>query len=136
MRILRAAILYFLAVFAAGCVLGPIRVLVLAPRIGAFRAVLCEAPFLIAAMVLAARWVGRCIPLATVSQRAAMGAAALALTLSAEIAGAIWLRDLTVTGAFAELGAPEGVLSLGLFALFAVLPALNAPPRPTASARG
>jgi hypothetical protein len=65
----------------------------------------------------------------------AMGAAALVLTLSAEVAGAVWLRGLTVSGAFAEMRVPEGLLSLGLFAVFAVLPAISGDPKPAAGAR-
>lgn len=53
MKIVFTASLYFLAVFAVGFVLGPIRVLLLEPRFGPVIAVLCEAPFLIAAFVVA-----------------------------------------------------------------------------------
>jgi hypothetical protein len=50
MKIVLTASLYFLAVFAVGFILGPIRVLFLEPRFGPVVAVLCEAPFLVAGM--------------------------------------------------------------------------------------
>jgi hypothetical protein len=56
-----AAVLYFLAAFGAGFLLGPIRVLVLEPRLGAFAAVLIEAPLLLAANVVAAPVVPRLV---------------------------------------------------------------------------
>ena len=58
-RILKAALLYFAFVFGAGFVLGPIRILWVAPRFGARMAELMEAPIMIAVLFLAARWVVR-----------------------------------------------------------------------------
>jgi hypothetical protein len=55
-KIVSAAILYFLIVFGVGFLLGPIRVFWLAPRFGETIAVLCEAPFILMAVILAARW--------------------------------------------------------------------------------
>jgi hypothetical protein len=57
MPVVNAALLYFGIVFGVGFLLGPIRVRWLEPRIGAALANLCEAPFLIIAMVLVARWI-------------------------------------------------------------------------------
>ena len=42
--------------FGAGFLLGPIRVLLLEPHIGALWAVAIEVPLLLVVMVLAARW--------------------------------------------------------------------------------
>ena len=44
MQIVKAAVLYFALVFGAGFVLGPIRILWVAPRLGARVAELLEAP--------------------------------------------------------------------------------------------
>jgi hypothetical protein len=63
MRIAAAAALYFAIVFGVGFLLGPIRVLWLEPRAGPIVAVACEAPLLLAAMALAARWVPRVVRL-------------------------------------------------------------------------
>ena len=61
MRLLKAAAFYFALVFGAGFVLGMVRVLGVAPRLGTRAAELIEAPLMLAATVLAARWtVRRC----------------------------------------------------------------------------
>lgn len=48
MAVLKAGLAYFAIVFAAGGVLGTLRVLVLAPRLGEFGAVLAEMPVMLA----------------------------------------------------------------------------------------
>jgi hypothetical protein len=57
MRLATAAVRYFAVVFVAGFLLGSIRMFWLDPRMEKALAVLCETPFLLLAMVLAARWV-------------------------------------------------------------------------------
>ena len=52
-------VLYFAVVFGTGFVLGPIRMLWLVPRVGARTAELLEAPVMLVAIVLLARWVVR-----------------------------------------------------------------------------
>jgi hypothetical protein len=59
MRTLKAAALYFTLVFGTGFVLGPVRVLWAVPRFGIRAAELMEAPLMLMAMVLAARWTVR-----------------------------------------------------------------------------
>jgi len=54
MRIIAGAVLYFLIVFGVGFVLGPVRVYWLERQLGETMATLCEAPFLLIAIVLAA----------------------------------------------------------------------------------
>ena len=122
MRILLAAVVYFLAVMAAGFVCGVVRVLVVAPAIGPFAAVACEAPIMIVAMVVAARFVSRRFGLDTCSDGVIAGLVALLFTMVAELGGAMWLRNLSVSDYLASLTTPEGLLSLGMFALFAGMP--------------
>jgi hypothetical protein len=55
MRIIAAAAFYFLIVFGVGFVFGPVRIFWLEPQLGETLAVICEAPFLLFAIVLAAR---------------------------------------------------------------------------------
>ena len=55
MRVVAAAALYFLIVFGAGFLLGPVRVFLLEPRFGEAVATLFEAPFILVVIVVAAR---------------------------------------------------------------------------------
>jgi hypothetical protein len=57
MRIIIAGVVYGLICLAAGALLGPLRVLLLEPRLGLFIARLLEAPALLIAMFFAARFV-------------------------------------------------------------------------------
>ena len=120
--------MYFLAVFATGFGLGVIRVLLIVPRIGTFAAVLCEAPFMIAAMAFAARWVGHTFHLERRSHRVVTGLVALLFLLAAELSGAVWLRGLSIGSYVASMVTPEGLLTLSLFALFAAVPGLQRSP--------
>jgi len=92
MRALAAATppgaVYFAACFAAGAVLGPIRVLLLEPAVGMTAAVLLEAPLILAVAALASRAVLRRWPLAS---PLAVGAVGLVLLLAAEAALATML---------------------------------------------
>jgi hypothetical protein len=95
-RALKAGVLYFALVFGAGFVLGPIRVLWVAPAVGSRMAELIEAPIMLAVIVAAARWIVRrlAVPPAAGS-RLGMGGLALALVLAAEFALVLPLRGLT-----------------------------------------
>ena len=75
--------LYFAACFAAGVVMGPVRVLVLEPAIGMAAAVAIEAPIILAVAALSARAVLRRWPAVS---PLAVGAVGLALLLAAEAA--------------------------------------------------
>lgn len=127
-----AGLLYFCAVFAAGFVLGPIRVLLLEPRVGELAAVAIEAPFLIAAMFFAARFlVGNFGLNGARPSQAAMGLLALALLLVMEEALAWLLRGQPLEQHARHYLSPPGLLSLALFALFAAMPAVANWRRPT-----
>jgi hypothetical protein len=128
MKVAIAALLYFAIVFGVGMALGPIRVLWLEPRLGVTLAVLCETPFLLAAMVLAARWVPRRMGLGgRLAALASMGIGALALQQAADLALGVWLRGLTPAEQLAGFATPAGAIYLALLVVFAALPAaLNA----------
>ena len=83
MRILKAGVLYFAVVAGAGLLLGTVRVLWLAPRVGVRTAELLESPIMIAISYFAARWIVRrfAVPSDT-SKRLGTGAIALALMLA------------------------------------------------------
>lgn len=119
---LRAGALYFVIVFAAGFVLGPVREFALAPRFGALVALLIEAPLMLAATFLAARWIVGRFALDARTGALRIGACAFAFLAIAEIFGSIALRGLTPAGYAARLATPPGMISLILFAFFALMP--------------
>jgi hypothetical protein len=123
--IVSAALLYFLAVFGAGFALGPIRVLWLEPRLGVVAATLCEAPFLLLAMIAAAYWIPRIVSIsAGTGAMLAMGLGALALQQAADFAVGTALRGISATDQWARLASPEGAIYVALLVLFALLPAV------------
>jgi hypothetical protein len=116
---------YFALVFAAGWVLGPLRVLWLAPQVGPTAAVLLEAPVMVAVMILAARFTVRrfAVPRAPGS-RLGMGGVALASLLVAELLGALGVRRLSLADYLADQRSTTGAVFLLLLGLFLVMPAL------------
>ena len=121
MRILKAGVLYFLLVFAAGFLLGSIRVPLLEPRLGARAAELLELPVMLLAIVAAARWVLRRLAVpASAAARLAMGGIALALMLAAEFGLVLSLRGMSIEQYLATRDPVSGTayyLSLCVFAL-------------------
>jgi hypothetical protein len=124
-RILFAAGLYFLIVFAVGFLLGPIRVLLLEPRIGGLAAELCEAPFLLAAIVIAARTVPRMTRVLP-DPRAwwAIGLGALVMQQVADLIVGQALRGISVGEQIDRFATPEGAVYAALLVAFAIMPAL------------
>ena len=133
MRNVRAAMLYFLTVFAAGFLLGPIRVLLLEPWLGPLAAVLCEAPVMIAAMFLAARWAVRRHDVPNGEDRIVMGAFAFGLLILAEFSGSVLLRGDPPAAYLQHLTTPAGLVSLVLFVLFGAMPSWVHPRLPVRS---
>lgn len=119
MPTIRPALAYFATVFAVGAFLGPIREFLLLPVLGPTLAVAAEAPVMLAASFLAARWTMRRWPGVSAPR---LGACALGFLLAAEVAGSLWLRGMTMPQYAAHLGTPPGLLSLALFATFGLMP--------------
>lgn len=122
---LKAAAAYAAIVFAAGFVLGAIRALLVAPRIGAPLAVLAEAPVMLAVSWIVCGWCIRRMRLERgAAASLAMGAVAFVLLIAAEMTlaalafgrlPAAYVRDLgTLAGA-------EGLMAQIAFALFPLL---------------
>ena len=127
--VLKAGVLYFLAVFGAGFALGAIRVLWVAPRVGARTAELIEMPVMLGIVVAAAIFIVRrlAVPPRT-AIRLGMGGLALALMLVAELAVMPLLRGPSMAE-YAEVPDPlAGSLYYALLALFALLPLFVRPP--------
>lgn len=127
MRVVKSALLYFLLAFAAGFALGAIRVPFLVPRLGERVAELIEAPLMLAAIVLAARFVvahtarGR-----GTGALLAIGALALALLLTVEFTVVLKLRGLALGDYFAARDPVAGTVYVLLLLAFAAMPAVVA----------
>jgi hypothetical protein len=118
-----AAAAYFGIVFALGFVLGTVRVLAVAPRLGETAAVLIEAPLMLAASWIAARWCVRrfAVP-ARDAPRLAMGVTAFALLMGAELLLSVLVFGRTPAEHLAGYARTPGALGLAAQALFALAP--------------
>lgn len=121
----KAGAAYLAPVFALGWVLGPIREVVLGPRIGRVAAAAVEAALMAAATHASARAavrrLGDDVPFLT---RLEVGAAACAMLVPLELAGARLLRGRSPRAYLATFRTPEGAVSAAAFAWFALAPAL------------
>jgi hypothetical protein len=127
MRTLKAGLLYFVIVFGAGFILGPMRILLLVPRLGERTAELIEAPIMLIVITLAARWITRRLEVdRAVASRLGMGCFGLGLMLVAEFALVLWLRGLTPTEYFATRDPVSGTVYYLLLLVFALMPLLVA----------
>lgn len=127
-----AGALYFAIVFAAGLVLGALRVAFLAPAVGHTPATLIELPVILAASWAACTLVVRQLGVgARAAPRLVMGAVAFALLMAAEIALGLGLMNRSFAAQIREMTAPPGLIGLAGQVLFAAFPliALRASPR-------
>ncbi len=122
-RALRAGAFYFAIVFAAGFVLGTLRVLVLIPRWGEVAAVLAELP-----VMLAISW-GVCRALvahvrvaASVGARLLMGGVAFAMLITAEFGLGAFAFGRPFADQLAALQSTAGALGLAGQFVFALVP--------------
>ncbi len=127
MQLLKAGAPYFVLVFGAGFVLGPIRILWVAPRFGERTAELMEAPIMLVVIVLAARWIARRLAVPPTPPRPlGVGFVALGLLLLVEFPVVLWLRGLTVGEYFARRDPVAGTVYMVMLGVFAVMPLLVA----------
>lgn len=124
---LRAAALYVALTFAVGALLGALREVVLAPRLGRDAALLVEAPLLLLAIVLAARFVTRrrAVP-SDLRHRLTLGALALGLLLAIELSLGVLVRGIGVADQVVAWASLFGVVTWLLYLAFAAMPALLA----------
>jgi hypothetical protein len=126
----KAGAAYFAIAFAAGFALGTLRVLVLAPRLGATGAVLLELPVMLAVSFFAARWTVRRFAVPDrAGPRLAMGGLAFALLILAGTLLGLALFGRTLAAQAATYAEPEAHLGLGAQVLFALMPLVAGPPR-------
>ena len=125
-RTLRAALTYFVLVFAAGCVLGPIRVLLLEPIFGRLIATLIEGPVLIVTMIVAARFVIRWFLLTGLAvELTLVGIIAFAAVMLADLLIGLFAFETSIGDQLLELLTPAGLVYVVLLAIFAVMPVLS-----------
>ncbi|MFA6054459.1 MAG: hypothetical protein WC769_03685 [Thermodesulfovibrionales bacterium] len=127
MRIMKAGVLYFVVVFGAGFVLGPVRIMWIVPRFGNRIAELMEAPIMFIVMIVAARWIVRRLALPyTLSIRLGMGCVALGLLLVAEFTLVLSLRGLSISEYLASRDPVSGTVYYVMLCVFAIMPLLVA----------
>lgn len=122
----KAAILYALAVFAAGFALGVVRTFALAPRFGETTAVFLELPFMLAISWFVCGAVLRGVGVAaSPPARLLMGGLAFAILLACEAALGLGLMRLSASDWLARFSTPSGAAGLGAQLAFAAFPALR-----------
>jgi hypothetical protein len=122
---LRAGFVYFTLVFAAGFILGILRIFVILPRLGPTLAVLIELPVILAICWFGAKWtVEKFAVPAVMADRLVMGIAAFAFLMIAETVLATAGFGLTLVGYLRLLATPEGTIGLVGQMFFALFPYL------------
>ena len=117
---------YFAIIFALGFILGVVRVMISAPRLGETTAVLLEVPVILAASWFTARWLVRaCSVPAQTRDRLIMGFVAFALTMLAELALSVGLFGRSLPEHFAIYAHGVGLAGLIAQILFALFPVLQ-----------
>ena len=125
MESLKAGSLYFLLVFGAGFVLGFVRVLWLAPRLGTRTAELLEVPVMLAVIVVTARWTVRHFQLPPrITARLRVGSIALGLMLVTEMSVVLWVQGVTIEQYLATRDRLAGTAYVVMLLVYAVMPAL------------
>jgi hypothetical protein len=129
---MRAAFLYFSAVFGVGFVLGIIRVLWLVPQVGARSAELLEMPLMVLVSFGAATWIVRRsrFPYSK-SECVALGLMALLFMIGAELGVAVLLLNVPIWDVVTQRDSISGVAYVLALLLFAFMPLLvGRRPRP------
>jgi hypothetical protein len=121
-RSIAAGLAYFGCVFAAGFVLGTVRVVLLRPLLGEVLAVVLELPVILSVAWIVSRWFTRRFEVpARPLPRAAMGATAFALLMIAELSVSVLLFGRSATEhlwLYREISHMMGLAGQVAFALF------------------
>jgi hypothetical protein len=112
---------YFALVFGVGFLLGTVRVLALEPRLGE-RAELIEAPLMLVAIIVSARFVVRRFPAMRRASYLVSGGIALFLLIVVELFVVLAMRGLSISQYFAERDPVAGSVYVVLLVVFAVMP--------------
>jgi len=115
-------VVYFSLVFGVGFMLGTVRVLAVEPRLGERWAELAEAPLMLIALILSARFVVRRFPAAHRASYLVSGAVALSLLVLAELFVVLGIRGISISQYVAERDPLAGSLYVVMLLIFAVMP--------------
>jgi len=118
-----AAITYFGIVFGAGFMLGAVRELVVAPRLGEARAELLEMPVMLVIVYYAARLVVGRFRIEKIAVALTVGSAALGLLLALEFTLVLAVRGLTLDSWYANRDPAALAAYLAGLLVFALMPA-------------
>ena len=124
---IKAGIAYFALVFAIGFALGTIRVLFVAPQLGAAGAAAIELPVILTLSWVACRHlVQRFAVPPAVNARLLMGAIAFALLMASELGVSVFAFGRSAAQHFSTYRALEAQMGLAAQLLFAAFPLLQA----------
>jgi hypothetical protein len=115
-------VVYFALVFGIGLLLGIVRVLALVPRLGERWAELVEAPLMLVAIVLSARFVVRRFPAPRRAGYLISGGIALLILVLMELSVVLGIRGLSISRYFAERDPVAGSVYVLLLIAFAAMP--------------
>jgi hypothetical protein len=121
---MNAGLTYGVLAFAAGALLGPIREMLLVPRIGGLTAALVEAAGMALLLWLAARLVVGRMAVPSPRARAVVAGVALVLVVACDVGLGLLLDWSGVAGARAPRGVAERLVGLPLLAWLVAMPLL------------
>lgn len=110
--------------FTAGALLGPLREVLLAPRIGGMAAALAEAAAMVLLLWLAARFVVGRLAVPSRAARAAVAGIALAIVLGSDLALGLMLDASGLAGQRTPRSVAEQLVGVPLLLWLAILPFL------------
>jgi hypothetical protein len=125
-KLLRFTVYYAVGIFAVGFVLGTIRTLLLAPRIGALAAVATEVPVMLLLAWFYCRWLIH--RLGINSNRAPLllwGLLAFTLLMAIEFTASVFVFKQTAPQFIGTLQTPAGLLGLAGQFLFGLIPVIQ-----------
>jgi hypothetical protein len=117
-----AGLSYGALAFAAGGLLGPLREIVLAERIGGPAAAMAELAMMALLLWLAARWVVGRLPVPSLRARALVAGIGLALVLACDVVLGLLLDASGLTGGRAPRGLEVQLVGLALLAWLVAMP--------------
>src|SRR5688572_31092468 len=115
-------VVYFTLVFGVGFLLGIVRVLTLVPSVGERWAELAEAPLMLVAIILSARFVVRRFPALHRASYLVSGGIALLLLIVVELSVVLAIRGMSISQYFAERDPVAGSVYVVMLVIFAAMP--------------